>query len=365
MNFALAAADMKNKENVCQLADRLNGRQFVLLWHPIDFDGLSLGAQLHERLVDSTVVTVPTTSTISRTGVHSDKIMCLAAPKETQATGRMGASIYSLTFDRVSSMVCSMKNELGLHYPKLDGEHVALFVYSDARTVGHEVWATSVSTAAAGVPVMGGAVNGTIGLNGKSREGGTVIVGVKTTRTLAQLVAHPFALSESRTVVTKVSANRRIVEELDGQPAVSRFLELTGQEDKDLSGTPEQVAMAIDTHLGWVVGDALVIRGVCGRRGSGLELNASVQNGLVLRLLRRERKVSESLASQVTTAVRSHARDVSEIWSASCSRFAQIAPIADALTQERFVSCSTVTQISGPVSNTTSLSGIVWGADDV
>ena len=86
MNFALAAADMKNKENVCQLADRLNGRQFVLLWHPIDFDGLSLGAQLHERLVDSTVVTVPTTSTISRTGVHSDKIMCLAAPKETQAT---------------------------------------------------------------------------------------------------------------------------------------------------------------------------------------------------------------------------------------------------------------------------------------
>ena len=190
MNLLLTTKDMKTEEGVRQLVGKLDGRQFVLLWHPPTFDGLSLGAKLHAQLQGRTVVTVPTPSTISSGGAHTDKFVCLAAPVDTQAAARIGASIYSLTFDRVAGMICSMTKELGLDHTKLDCEHVALFVYSDARTVGHEVWATAVSAAASGVPVMGGAVHGAIGLNGKSREGGTVIVGIKTTRTLSQLVSH-------------------------------------------------------------------------------------------------------------------------------------------------------------------------------
>lgn len=364
MQIVLNEVEAAESARLSKLAATLHGRQFVLIWHPLTFDGLAMGAALYGYLKSAVVVTVPTTGTISREGSHTDKIVVLAAPLGTKAVSRFGANVFNVTFGRVGQLMSGMAAKLGVEVIGPAARHCAMFVYSDARTIGQEVWATAVSAALPHVPTMGGAVSGSVGLNGESREDGVVFVLLKSDTIITPLTAHPFTLGQTRTVVTKVASDRRQILELDGMPAVPRFLSLIGQDDDCLEGTPDDVGCAIDTHLGWMVGDSLVIRGVRGRIGAALELDAAVQLGNVLRLLRREPMLSKTLSQQVSTAIAAHPREVSEIWAASCGRFAQVAPIAAALALVGVTSCSTETQISGPVNNTLSLSGLLWGADD-
>jgi hypothetical protein len=178
---------------------------------------------------------------------------------------------------------------------------------------------------------------------------------------IASFLVHPYRLTPTRTIVTGVQPRRRLVDELDGRPAVHRYLDLSGHGMAELDGEPAEVLGRLGVHLGWLVGGHVVLRPVLGRRGTSLLVGGAVEHGAVLRIMHREDDPASVVVAGIRRAISTLPTACEGVWGSLCSAYLGEPEVERLTASLPMLGAATVGQLYGPIHTSHAISGLVWG----
>ncbi len=308
---------------------------------------------------------VATPRSLGAGGVVESGVRHLGAPRGVRVAVRRILPSDPLDPAAVGALLDALATELGrARASLLPGRH-ALLCLADVQYLDAELLGAVLGAVASGLPVVGGTFEGGVAVDGQTIAGAAVVVLIEAASFVTPLLAHPFALTEARAVVTACDRGGRRITELDGWPAAERFAQLAGLAASALDGARREVTSRLDVQLAWVLGGHAVLRPVVGRDGPALTLGAAVQRGAVLRLTQRSADVPAALIAGVGRALAAMPDVPETVWAFGCGAFFDGDAgrvLGDQLATLGVVACAVEAAYHGPTLSCGTVSGLAIGA---
>ncbi|MEW6445922.1 MAG: FIST N-terminal domain-containing protein [Pseudomonadota bacterium] len=195
----------------------------------------------------------------------------------------------SLSAAHAHSMVTDARSELVERAPWASSFNTFAFLLVDGRSNQEERAARYLQAALGGIPLIGGSASTDATsphawcLDERGFHAGTAVFAlVASKRSFKPFMTNHFIATAHRVVVTEANADRRIVREFDGRPAVDVYAELLGVRPDELdTGHFATAPFAV------MFGGVNYIRSVkCVLPDGGLQFYCAIEKGAVLRLAR-------------------------------------------------------------------------------
>ncbi len=242
-------------------------------------------------------------------GYHENSVTAISfAAPDFAAVARLLLTEGDLEVGRCGEAIAEMRHELDQRCQDWSGEvnRFALLLI-DGTTQREDAVAAFVGGAMLDMPVLGGSAGDALAFkhtsvfaDGQFHEQGAVVILVATRRPVWPFRNQHFVAAEKRVVVTGADPQRRVVTELDAEPAVQVYARLIGCPEAEL--TP----MVFATHpLVVRLGGAEYVRSIQKANPDGsLSFYCAVDEGLVLTLSESRNLLSrtEDLYADVRTS---------------------------------------------------------------
>jgi hypothetical protein len=277
---AMAARELHGKLAGSDLA-------LVLFFCSPEYETPALAAELGRLFSGVLVVGCTTAGEIGCGGYHDNSIVAVSfARPEFEAVGTLLTSLAEIGFGRSSQIVADLRQEL---YGRLEGQPTNPFalVLIDSTSRCEDQVMSYLGRALADMPIIGGSAgNGmrfertSVYFDGRFHTDSAVLLLLATTRRIKPFRHQYFVASSKKLVVTGADPARRLVTELDAEPAVEAYARMVGCPVEDL--TP----MMFATHpLVVRLGAEEYVRSIQKANADGsLNFHCAIDEGLVLTL---------------------------------------------------------------------------------
>ena len=265
------------------------GVVLVLFFCAPEYETPAFTAALERLFAGVLVVGCTSAGEIGPSGYHENSVtaLSLSAPDFAAVAGLLLAE-GDLDVGRCGETIALLRDELDARTRAWHGEvnRFALLLI-DGTTQREDAVAAFVGGAMVDIPVLGGSAGDALAFKhtsvfagGRFHDQGAVVILVATRRQVWPFRNQHFVASDKRVVVTGADPQRRIVTELDAEPAVSVYARLIGCDEAEL--TP----MVFATHpLVVRLGGAEYVRSIQKANPDGsLSFYCAVDEGLVLTL---------------------------------------------------------------------------------
>lgn len=239
---ARAADPVQLADALATALDPANAAAVVFFAHPnIDRDGFA--AAIRARFAGAVVIGCTTAGELGPDGMADDSVTAFALGRGAfhVAAARIPA-LAEFTLQEGAAVVDRLTRDLEAQGVHASPDRAFAMLLVDGLSVREELLASSLNAALGGVPLFGGSAG-----DGLRFEATHVFAeGEFATQSAALLMVHtalPFRVfktqhisgTDQKLVVTEADSDRRIVRELDGEPAADRYAKVVGVERSALS----------------------------------------------------------------------------------------------------------------------------------
>jgi hypothetical protein len=294
-----------------ELVDRLGGSDvaLVVLFASPTLDRVTLAAEVRARFGDTPVIGCTTAGEIGPCGLAKGSVSGFSLP----------ASSFRVACERIPDVACfdvsaggamvsRLRAELSRHGPFPSAANCFALLLIDGLTVREEAVVGALSNALVDIQLAGGSAGDGLDFgstavlaDGAFSSSSAVLALIQTDRPFVPIKIQHFVPDSEKMVVTGADATRRIVFEINGDPAGQEYARLVGLDPSKLT------AMAFATHPVIVqVGGKPYVRSIQKVNPDGsLTFFCAIDEGIVLTLGRGEALVDnlESALSRVTGAI--------------------------------------------------------------
>ena len=261
----------------------------VLFFCSQEYETAEFAAALEELFAGALVVGCTSASEIGPGGYYENSVSAVsfARPDFEAAAGLLVAD-GDFQVGHSGDVITALRRELDERVGSWTGDvnRFALLL-TDSTTQREEALASLVGGALADIPVLGGSAGDALAFQhsavfsgGRFYAEGAVLILLATNRRIRTFRGQHFVASDLRVVVTGADPKRRVVTELDAEPAVECYARLVGLPVSEL--TP----MVFATHPLIVrLGGAEYVRSIQKANADGsLSFYCAIDEGLVLTL---------------------------------------------------------------------------------
>ena len=261
----------------------------VLFFCSPEYQTAEFAAALEELFEGALVVGCTSAGEIGPGGYHENSVSAVSfARPDFEAAAALLVTDGALEVGRSGDTIAALRRELDERVGSMVGaiNRFALLL-TDSTTRREETLASYVGGALTDIPVLGGSAGDALAFehsavfsSGRFYAEGAVLILLATNRPIRTFRSQHFAASDLRMVVTGADPKRRVVTELDAEPAVECYARLVGLSVAEL--TP----MVFATHPLIVrLGGAEYVRSIQKANPDGsLSFYCAIDEGLVLTL---------------------------------------------------------------------------------
>jgi hypothetical protein len=265
------------------------GLSLVLFFCSAEYEEPSFAAELTRLFNGVLVVGCTGAGEIGPGGYHDNTVTAVSfARPDFEAVAALLVEGGGIDLGRCGATIADLRHELDHRLERwpADASRFALLLV-DSTTRREEEVASLVGSTLADLPVLGGSAGDALAFertsifyDGRFRPEGAVLLLVATSRPVQTFRSQHFVASDRKMVVTGAAPERRLVTELDAEPAVEVYARLVGCPVAEL--TP----MVFATHpLVVRLGGAEYVRSIQKANPDGsLSFYCAIDEGLVLTL---------------------------------------------------------------------------------
>jgi len=268
------------------LASELGGADVstVMFFSSFRYPFAELAGLIAERFGDALTVGCTTAGEIGPAGCTTGGIsaVALSGPSRSRATV---VDLATFRFEDGEEIVRELGEQLGTEISP--GRHVFLTL-TDGLSGMEEILIASLGTYAPGVRLVGGSAADDwkftetwVAADGVAQKGAAVVILLEPGVPFHTFHLHHFEATDTRVVVTEADAQRRLVHELDGRPAVETLARHMGITVEQLLGPTQHALPTFAFH----VGDQYYMRSVMTVQENSLLMGGAVEEGAILRLM--------------------------------------------------------------------------------
>lgn len=260
----------------------------VLLFCSPEYASADFAGEIRRLFADICVVGCTTAGEIGPEGYQENSVTGVSfARPEFEAVAALLMEGGEVEIGRCGESVARLRAELARRLAGQPGFSQFALLLIDSTSRREEEVASLIGSALSDLPVLGGSAGDALQfertsvlLDGRFHPGAAVLVLVATTRPVHPFRSQHFVASDKRMVVTGAAPARRLVTELDAEPAVEVYARLVGCPVDEL--TP----MVFATHpLVVRLGGAEYVRSIQKANPDGsLGFYCAIDEGLVLTL---------------------------------------------------------------------------------
>jgi hypothetical protein len=261
----------------------------VLFFCSPEYETAGFAAELGRLFAGTLVVGCTTAGEIGPGGYQENSVSAVSfARPEFEAVAALLAEEGEIELGRCGERVALLRGELARRLEGRAGcSNQFALVLIDSTSRREEEMASFVGSALAEVPVLGGSAGDALAFertsiffDGRFRPEAAVLLLVATTRPVHAFCNQHFVASDRKMVVTGADPARRVVTELDAEPAVEAYARLVGCPVAELTPT------VFATHpLVVRLGGAEYVRAIQKANPDGsLSFYCAIDEGLVLTL---------------------------------------------------------------------------------
>lgn len=208
----------------------------ILLFASSERDLEGLAAALSRRFTATPIVGCTTSGEIAETGYMSDTVVALAlsAPDFHVTTERID-DLGGFNIADGGELVRHALHRLQRAAPDLDRSHVFAMALIDGLSRAEEAVVSSLHAALAEIPLFGGSAGDALRFHathilhdGVFRRNCAVLVMIATRHPFRVFKTEHFSAAEEKMVVTQADPARRIVTEINAEPAAREYARLVG-----------------------------------------------------------------------------------------------------------------------------------------
>jgi hypothetical protein len=273
------------------LAAALGDPALLLVFATCQAPTRDLARALAGRFAHTTIVGCTSVGEIGPHGAEEGSIAVFAlyAPWVEAGVG-LARDLRGHTLAESRAAVTAAAAALGRAPADLDPRrHVAITLF-DGRSSLAEGFCLATASTAPKIHFVGGAASDQIGGPPRTRifvgeevvEGGGVVIVLDTDLPFRPVAWEHLEPTRLKAVVTAADPDQRLVFELDGQPAFTRYCELVAEQ----GGAITDVASAAPYPLARFIEGKAYIRSVFEFAGSALRMASAAETGHILRLMR-------------------------------------------------------------------------------
>ncbi|MCE9573954.1 MAG: FIST C-terminal domain-containing protein [Deltaproteobacteria bacterium] len=266
--------------------------QLVIVFATWRCDPIALAKALVRALPESRIIGCTTSGEIATGGDHEDTVVALSLASPSLRVGVGVAPELSRHVLRSSkAAVEAAAAELGVSPDALElRRHVAITMI-DPRSRVQESFCLGVAATASRIHFVGGAASDghadpevtRVFCDGQVHADAAVVAILETTLPFAVLQIEHMIPTEIRTVVTGADPDRRLILELDGHPAATRYRALIARVGGPATVDDQVVA---SYPFATYIGGEPYVRSVMRIEGDALAMATAFDPGAVLRLMR-------------------------------------------------------------------------------
>jgi hypothetical protein len=246
---------------------------------------------------------------IGPAGFTEGGLAAFALRRPARAAVEWFDDLATVPLDAVGQTVARLATQLGASPTRLSADRHLFVSLVDGVTSAGELLVAAVADTAPGVPLVGGSAGERIDrveetwtfADGVAAPGSGVLALLEPGVPFRAFALHHFALGDDRLVVTRARPDVHLVDELNGWPAVREYARVAGVDEAALRSGAIQTG-ALDTHLGFRVGEGVALRAVIGIRGEALLVGGAVEDGMVLRAARPRAPLLEATRAGLAAA---------------------------------------------------------------
>ena len=233
---------------------------FVGLFVTPEADFAAVSAEAAVAYPSAQVVACTTAGEIGRGGYLSGAISAIALPTEHFAAVPVAIpALQSLDSDALMRELFEARNHIAATAP-LWSEELA-FLVIDGLSIREDETAAAISTGLGPVPLFGGSAGDAtrfeetfVSLNGEVMKNAAVLTLIRTDCEVEVFSLDHLEPQETRMVVTKADPARRLVQEINGEPAAREYARLLGKNPDELdtftfAAHPVVVRVGDDHHV--------------------------------------------------------------------------------------------------------------------
>lgn len=258
----------------------------VIFFCPVDFDLPALSASLSRLFKETPVVGCTTAGEITPAGYMQNSITGFSLPDqyfkiETRLINHLATFSAQAAQEIAANMVASMEQRCEL--PLVENSFALSLL--DGMSIREEMVLNALSSSLSGIPLVGGSAGDNLHFqdthvfyHGEFHSNAAALMLISTVCPFEIFSTHHLALGQEKLVVTSADPFKRIVHELNAEPAAIEYCRITGLSLDQL--TPQIFALH---PLAVQVGDQIYIRSIQ-RLNDDLSLTffCAIDQGIVL-----------------------------------------------------------------------------------
>ncbi len=228
-----------------ELHDALVGpdTELVILFCSSRYDFAALGRAIRKRFAGIAVIGVTAAGEITPQGYIEGSIAGLAMPASaaTVVTRRLD-DLSGFRMQDGSTAAAALVDELEARSPGMGSDNTFALLLIDSLKTGEERVVAAIGAALGGIPLVGGSAaddrsfqRTRIFHDGAFRRDAAVIALIRTRHPFRTFSTHHFECGDAKAVITAADPNRRMVYEINAEPAAREYARLCGIPDRDIN----------------------------------------------------------------------------------------------------------------------------------
>lgn len=280
------------RDAVLEISQKLkpDGAACVVFFCSPQYDLRALSAALQGHFLGTTLIGCTTAGEISQRGLTANSITAFSLPKSHFAVEATLLSNLTLNNqEQIAQQVQDKVYALEKRAIAMEPQQSFAFALLDGMSIREEIVLACLNDALGGIPLVGGSAGD--GLNfgdtfvyhaGAFHSNSAVLLLVNTRCPFKVLSGHHFGPSSDKLVVTRADPEKRVVLEINAEPAALEYCRVMGLSLDDMNST----AFAMNP-VGVQVGENLYVRSIRQMNDDlSLTFFCAVDTGIVLTKLR-------------------------------------------------------------------------------
>lgn len=262
----------------------------MLFFASSERDLQALATELDARYPHAVTAGCTTAGEIGPDGCHDGSVTAFALGGAARVAGALIEDMSSMAFEDGVELVRQLKRRLKLN--ELDPSRHCLVTLTDGLSSRENILVAAMATAIGDTPLVGGGAADDfrfqqtwVALNGKACPGSSIVLLLEPAIPFHPFHQHHFSASERRVVVTSATPEDNQVHEFDGKPAIELAASWFGAPAADVKQRFNDFIGTRPLTLGHNVGGQYFMRSATHCEGNSVCLGATVEEGMVLRLM--------------------------------------------------------------------------------
>lgn len=228
-----------------ELYDGLVGptTELVVLFCSSRHDFAALGAALKRRFAGIPVIGTTASGEITPKGYIEGSIAGLAmTARDASVVSRRLDDLSGFRMQDGSTAAAALVEELEAKSPGVSSENTFALLLIDSLRTGEERVVAAIGAALGGIPLIGGSAaddrsfqHTHVFHDGAFRRDAAVITLIRTRHPFRTFSTHHFECGDAKAVITAADPNRRLVFEINAEPAAREYARLCGIHDRDIN----------------------------------------------------------------------------------------------------------------------------------